>query len=251
MQEQCPSRMSSDITPYQVISRPSPSTVAMFENTNRNALLFLRAAGIESGSEKHKKFKATIQALHRQYLHPFKYIEEQAPDHVDQLIAKAQISLPWLHKYEDGWPARIYLKRYVDAKRPHLMCSKYAHAKQKGLQRTKAFHEACLQPTRNPGDMLVQEGHDFTMREFLGSFTPSLEHHLDAFVGLGIKDQESLRAFLAWPQVIQAQFLDEGHGALQLTSLERKVLLVGCGLLTQGALQRSLERIVKLGSTYP
>jgi len=91
--EQCPSRMSSDITPYQVISRPSPSTVAMFENTNRNALLFLRAAGIESGSEKHKKFKATIQALHRQYLHPFKYIEEQAPDHVDQLIAKVYMHI--------------------------------------------------------------------------------------------------------------------------------------------------------------
>jgi len=254
MQEQCPSRVSGDIAPYQVIPRPSPSTAAMFENTNRNANLFLRAARIERGSEKHKEFMTTIQALHRQYLHPFKYVEEQPPDCVEQLIAKAQISLPWLDKYEDGWPARIYLKRYVDTRRPHLMCTKYAHAKRRaqGVQKSKASHEAHLQPTRNledPGDRLGV--HDFTTREFLGSFTPSLEHHLDAFVGLGIKDRETLQAFLSWPQVIQAQFLDEGHGALQLTSLERKVLLVGCGLLAQKALQRSLERIVKPGSIYP
>lgn len=81
--------------------------------------------------------------------------------------------------------------------------------------------------------------------EFLCSLTPNLEHHLDAFVELGIKDEETLQAFLSWPQVIQAQFLDEGHGMLQLTSLERKSLLVGCGLLTQRVLQKSLVRIAK------
>ena len=32
--------------------------------------------------------QTTIQALYRQYLHPFKYVEEQAPGRVDQLIAK-------------------------------------------------------------------------------------------------------------------------------------------------------------------
>lgn len=87
------------------------------------------------------------------------------------------------------------------------------------------------------------------MREFLGSLTPSLEHYLDAFVKLGIKDQKTLQAFLSWPQVVQAQFLDEGHGVLQLTSLEKRALLVGCGLLTQRAMQEILVHIVKPG--YP
>lgn len=82
------------------------------------------------------------------------------------------------------------------------------------------------------------------MGGFLGSLTPSLKHHLDAFIELGIKDQETLQAFLSWPEVIKTQFLEEEKGVLQLTRLERKSLLVGCGLLTQKALQRSLERIV-------
>lgn len=83
------------------------------------------------------------------------------------------------------------------------------------------------------------------MREFLCSLTPSLEHHLDAFAALGVKDEKTLQAFLCWPQVIQAQFLDEGHGVLQLTSLERKSLLVDIGLLTHKTLQKSL--VVKPG----
>ena len=111
--EQSPSRVSGDIAPYQVISRPSPSTVAMFENTNRNSLPFLRAAGIDPGSKKHKEFtvcyissyipcdldsqgagrQTTIRALHHQYLHPFKYVEEQPPDCVDQLIAKVYMHI--------------------------------------------------------------------------------------------------------------------------------------------------------------
>lgn len=83
------------------------------------------------------------------------------------------------------------------------------------------------------------------MREFLASFTPSLEQHLNAFVELGIKDYETLHAFLSWPQVFQAQFLDEGNDVLKLTSLERKSLLIGCGLLAQKALQDSPVRVVK------
>lgn len=85
------------------------------------------------------------------------------------------------------------------------------------------------------------------MREFLSSLTPSLEHHLDAFVKLGVKDQTTLEAFLSWPQVTQAQFLDESHGVLQLTSLEKRVVLVGGGLLAQRTLERSLNSVVKPG----
>ena len=90
------------------------------------------------------------------------------------------------------------------------------------------------------------EKHDSTVRQFLGSLTPSLEHHLDAFVELGVKDQKSLQAFLSWPQLFQAQFLGEGRGTLQLTCLERQGLLVGCSLLTQKVLQESsFDRLVK------
>ncbi|KAN0077064.1 hypothetical protein V8E55_010919 [Tylopilus felleus] len=139
MQEQCPSSAACAAAPDNgVIPRPSPSMVAMFVNTNRNSLPFLQAAGIAVHSKEHKKLMTTIQALHRQYLDPFKYLEEQAPDRVDELITEARISLSWLDKYEDGWPARIYLKRYVDTKRPHLMCTRYSRTNPQKARKSKA-----------------------------------------------------------------------------------------------------------------
>lgn len=86
------------------------------------------------------------------------------------------------------------------------------------------------------------------MSEFLGSLAPSLEHRLDAFVELGIKDQKTLEAFLSWPQEAREQFLDEGHGVLRLTALEKRGLLLGCVLFAQKALRGSLA---KLGCFHP
>lgn len=89
------------------------------------------------------------------------------------------------------------------------------------------------------------------MTEFLGSLTPNLEHHLGAFVELGIKDQKTLQAFLSWPQVVRTQFLDEGHGVLRLTSLEKWGLLAACDLLSQKALQDFLVQVAKPGYSHP
>lgn len=116
---QCPSRVMFDDmpgVPYRdqlrlpvvKVPRPSSGIVTMLENIRQNSLPFLQEAGIEEGSKKHKELKVsyissllklsrlpmcwqtTIQALHRQYLHPFKKLEEQAPSCVDQLIAKVR-----------------------------------------------------------------------------------------------------------------------------------------------------------------
>ncbi|KAF9246289.1 hypothetical protein BU15DRAFT_58374 [Melanogaster broomeanus] len=74
------------------------------------------------------------------------------------------------------------------------------------------------------------------VKQFLKSLKPCLESRLDVFIELGIRNHETLVAFLSWPPATQAQWVDEGNEALQLTRLERGALLVGCSMFAQSVL---------------
>ncbi|KAG9318704.1 hypothetical protein JVU11DRAFT_800 [Chiua virens] len=237
-----------------VIPRPRAEKMALLQNVNRNSMLFLKAAGIKPNSEEYKKLMITVRALHKEYLHPWKYVEEQLPGLVDKLISEVRARIPWLNRYEDAWPARVYLKRYVDIRRPHLQCTRWHKKKHlisgaseplRSRAPPKARTKANLDDFEKVSDSddLVDDlcDNDTAVKDFLSSLMPSLEHRLDAFAELGVKDRKSLEAFVSWPQAIQAEFLDEGQAVLQLTKFEKKNLLLGCSPLLQKALLKSLR----------
>jgi len=70
-------------------------------------------------------------------------------------------------------------------------------------------------------------GRDF-VRDFLRSVSPPLEAYLDAFVMLGIYDQATLGAFLAWPRQTQLQWLNDETRLLRMTRLEIGAFLLYC-----------------------
>jgi len=59
------------------------------------------------------------------------------------------------------------------------------------------------------------------VREFLQSLNPDLEHRLDQFVALGIKDHLSLLAFKSWPTPRRDLLLSMSEGPGKLEPLER------------------------------
>ncbi|KIJ69253.1 hypothetical protein HYDPIDRAFT_105852 [Hydnomerulius pinastri MD-312] len=329
----------NDFTEW-TIARPSRAEEAMYQNVNRNSYSFLEAAQIEHSSEEHRDLKRVIQRLSREQLDPDKHLEEQAEDDVDRVIAEAQIELPWLTRYEESWVTRIYLKRVIDMRRPHLggrckrpesqsaassehnntqrSCSdqqsswqlapeewsvaayseyadddkeddttdvesgngslferhlaRLAHEEQaaetrQGTAIRDYMSRSCIQrsrqqqrysrrsstyatrrarevvplitqhspaarganrPHKRPPAIASQGRSSSPVKAFLRSMQPNLEKHLDEFIALGMTDQDTLEAFLAWPRGEQEAWLLKESIHLQLTSIQIAGFMAAC-----------------------
>ncbi|KIM62114.1 hypothetical protein SCLCIDRAFT_1215452 [Scleroderma citrinum Foug A] len=277
-----------------------------------NITLFLKACNIKSS--KFHELKKSIRDFASEHLKPDLPIDSQVFE-VNLVIGQAAATHHWLEKYEDYWPARLYLMRYW--KQKHRAALKLNRLNQGHPVKTKKrkFLEAPPPPNEPPPNepdgenshkrdktpsisstgpedgsndptltqasepFLVSDdvprpidssgpvlselsapanvvprhgctgpqvrsssssglqsdddtrktttGRDF-VKDFLRSVSPSLEAYLDAFVMLGIYDQTTLGAFLAWPRQMQLQWLNDENQLLRMTRLEMGAFLLCC-----------------------
>ncbi|KAL4077159.1 hypothetical protein V8B97DRAFT_1940021 [Scleroderma yunnanense] len=283
-------------------------------NTTNNIDPLFKACNINL--KRYKDLKATLRNLATEHFSLDASVEDQSFK-VHIVITDALQTHCWLDKYENYWPARLYITKYWKAK-----CRSYF--KKKNLARSSpevallrpvkrriivspsvsdevnnnsseraptisssetddADHVACqakCQSSNNaediasPGSVLntpssrattlphdgsttltatnamvpnstmisgttsfpflesdnntkISTGRD-VVKDFLQSARPPLGAYLDGFLMLGIHDEATLRAFLAWPRQVQLQWLNDENRMLRMTRLEIGSFLVHC-----------------------
>lgn len=107
--ECCPSVTGAIAPDHWVIPCPSPSTVAMFQNTNRNSSPFLRAAGIEGNSKEHKELKVCYISSHIPCDLDFHGVGR--PPSKLSIVSTCSHSSTWKSKHQNVWINS--LRKYV------------------------------------------------------------------------------------------------------------------------------------------
>ncbi|KAF7792129.1 hypothetical protein EIP86_003159 [Pleurotus ostreatoroseus] len=159
-----------------------------------------KAIGLHRNSDAYYRLKANIRDLAKKIVDVHKSWPNQQQAHKVAFVKKVVEVEPSLDRYEQAWPAQLYITKYLAA-------TAHNFAKKSGLLHNRRMPS----PTASEPEVTVTREPiaPRTLFDVLQAFDPPLGHIAEPLILNGLDTNADLMAFKRWPDNERRSFLKD------------------------------------------